>query len=82
MNFGVRTVRKSEEFAITHHGHPEVKKKFQGLCPLEGRKGRKKRGGEGKVGPPPTLKPWLRPWCVGQQVRGRFICSIFIEDAV
>ena len=31
---------------------PGSQKKFQGLCPLEERKGRKERGGEGKVGPP------------------------------
>ena len=52
MNFGVRTVRKSEECAKTHLRAPGSQKKFQGLCPLEGRKGRKERGGEGKVGPP------------------------------
>jgi len=52
MNFGVRTVRKSEECAKTHLRAPGSQKKFQGLCPLEGRKSRKERGGEGKIGPP------------------------------
>jgi len=49
MNFGVRTVRKSEECAKLTYGHPEVKKKFQGLCPLEGGKAGRKGEGKGRL---------------------------------
>ena len=34
---------------------------MQGLCPLEGRKGWKERGGEGKVGPPPNFETVVAP---------------------
>jgi len=59
MNFGVRTVRKSEECAKTHLRAPGSQKKFQGLCPLEGRKGRKGRGREGWT--PPNFETMVAP---------------------
>ena len=60
MNFGVRTVRKSEECAKTHLRAPgSQKKNSRGYALWRGGKAGRK-GGKGRLDPP-TLKPWLRP---------------------
>ena len=62
MNFGVRTVRKSEECAKTHLRAPgSQKKKFQGYAPWRGGKAGRKGEGKGRLDLPPNFETVVAP---------------------